>query len=142
MAVNLLQMIKQGLPANFSDMAGKLVGESPGATQTALSAALPALLGSIAQKGATTDGAQSVLSLLDSPAVNTGALGNLSGLLSGGQQSNALMTSGSGLLTSLLGDKSGALAGSLIVAGCSRTPSSARGSPWETTASSPTARCS
>ena len=113
MAVNLLQMIKQGLPANFSDMAGKLVGESPGATQTALSAALPALLGSIALKGATTDGAQSILSLLDSPAVNTGALGNLSGLLSGGQQSNALMTSGSGLLTSLLGDKFGALAGSL-----------------------------
>ena len=113
MAVNLLEMIKQGLPGNFSDMAGKLVGESPGATQTALSAALPALLGSIAQKGATTDGAQSVLSLLDSPAVNTGALGNLSGLLSGGQQSSALMTSGSGLLTSLLGDKFGALAGSL-----------------------------
>jgi hypothetical protein len=113
MAVNLLEMIKQGLPGNFSDMAGKLVGESPGATQTALSAALPALLGSIAQKGATTDGAQSVLSLLDSPAVNTGALGNLAGLLSGGEQSNALLTSGSGLLTSLLGDKFGALAGSL-----------------------------
>ena len=113
MTTNLLDLIKQGLPANFSDVASKVVGESPGATQTALTAALPALVGAIAQKGATAEGAQSLLSLLDNPAVSTGALANLSGLLDGGQDGAALTSGGSGLLGSLLGDKAGALAGTL-----------------------------
>ena len=43
MTSNLLDLIKRGLPADFSDLASKAVGESPGATQTALTAALPAL---------------------------------------------------------------------------------------------------
>jgi outer membrane protein OmpA-like peptidoglycan-associated protein len=113
MTTNLLDLIKQGLPGDFSDLAGKVVGESPGATQTALTAALPALVGAIAQKGSTADGAQSLMSLLDNPAVSTGALANLSGLLGGGQNSASLTSAGSGLLGSLLGDKAGALAGTL-----------------------------
>jgi outer membrane protein OmpA-like peptidoglycan-associated protein len=113
MTTDLLALIKQGLPANFSELASKVVGESPGATQTALTAALPALVGAIAQKGATTDGAQSLMSLLDNPAVSTGALSNLSGLLGGGADSASVTTAGSGLLGSLLGDKAGALAGTL-----------------------------
>jgi outer membrane protein OmpA-like peptidoglycan-associated protein len=112
MTTNVLDLIKHGLPGNFSDLAGKLVGESPGATQTAVTSALPALVAAIAQKGATADGAQGVLSLLDNPALNTGALSNLSGLL-GGQGSTSLTNAGSGLLSSLLGDKSEALAGTL-----------------------------
>ena len=48
MTSNLLDLIKRGLPADFSDLASKAVGESPGATQTALTAALPALVGAIA----------------------------------------------------------------------------------------------
>ena len=113
MTTDLLALIKQGLPANFSELASNVVGESPGATQTALTAALPALVGAIAQKGATTDGAQSLMSLLDSPAVSTGALSNLSGLLGGGSETASVTTAGSGLVGSLLGDKAGALAGTL-----------------------------
>ena len=113
MTTNLLDLIKQGLPSDFSDLAGKVVGESPGATQTALTAALPALVGAIAQKGSTTDGARSLLSLLDNPNVGMGGLANLSGLLGGGQDSASLTAAGSGLLGSLLGDKAGALAGTL-----------------------------
>jgi len=113
MASNLLDLIRQGLPANFSDLASKIVGESPGATQTALTAALPALVGAVAQKGSTAEGAQSLLSLLDNPAVSTGALANLSGLLDAGHDGAALTSGGSGLLGSLLGDKAGALAGTL-----------------------------
>jgi hypothetical protein len=80
MAVNLLDLVKQGLPSNFADMAGKFLGESPGATQTALSSALPALLASIARQGSTPRGAQGLLSLLNNPAVSTGVLGNIGGL--------------------------------------------------------------
>jgi outer membrane protein OmpA-like peptidoglycan-associated protein len=114
MAVNLLDLVKQGLPSNFADMAGKFLGESPGTTQTALSSALPALLGSIARQGATPSGAQGLLSLLNNPAVNTGVLGNIAGMFSGGgQQATSMMSAGSGLLNSLLGDKAGGLAGTL-----------------------------
>jgi outer membrane protein OmpA-like peptidoglycan-associated protein len=125
MTVNLLDMIKQALPSNLPDLAGKAVGESPGVTQTALSAALPALLAAVAQKGSTTDGAQSVLAMLNNPSVNTGILDNLPGMLSGGgQQATSLMNSGAGLLTSLLGDKFGSLASSLAsVAGLRSTQS-------------------
>ena len=113
MTTDLLALIKQGLPANFSELASKAVGESPGATQTALTAALPALVGAIAQKGATSDGARSVLSLLDNPAVDASALANLSVPPDGGQAGPSLASAGSGLLGSLLGDKTGALAGTL-----------------------------
>ena len=114
MAVNLLDLVKQGLPSNFADMAGKFLGESPSTTQTALSSALPALLASIARQGATPSGAQGLLSLLNNPAVSTGVLGNIGGLFSGGgQQATSTMSAGSGLLTSLLGDKAGGLASTL-----------------------------
>jgi outer membrane protein OmpA-like peptidoglycan-associated protein len=114
MAVNLLDLVKQGLPSNFADMAGKFLGESPGATQTALSSALPALLASIARQGSTPRGAQGLLSLLNNPAVSTGVLGNIGGLFSGGgQQATSMVTAGSGLLSSLLGDKAGGLASTL-----------------------------
>ena len=113
MTSNLLDLIKRGLPADFSDLASKAVGESPGATQTALTAALPALVGAIAQKGATAEGAQSLLSLLDNPAVSTGAAANLSARVEGAQDRAAVTIGGSGLLGSLLGDKAGALAGTL-----------------------------
>ena len=113
MTSNLFDLIKRGLPADFSDLASKAVGESPGATQTALTAALPVLVGAIAQKGATAEGAQSLLSLLDNPAVSTGAVANLSALVDGAQDRAALTSGGSGLLGSLLGDKASALAGTL-----------------------------
>lgn len=113
MAVDLLDMIKQGLPGHLPDVASKLLGESPGSTQTAVSAALPVLLAGIAQTGSTTGGAQSVLTMLDDPAVNTSAPGTLSSLPAEGPQSTSLMSAGADLLNSLLGDKFGALAGSL-----------------------------
>ena len=94
MTSNLLDLIKRGLPADFADLASKAVGESPGATQTALTAALPALVGAIAQRGATAEGAQSLLSLLDNPAVSTGAVANLSALLDGAPDRAALTGGG------------------------------------------------
>ena len=63
MAANLLDTIRRALPANFTELASKLVGESPGATQTAVTAALPVLVAAIAHKGAATQGAETLLPL-------------------------------------------------------------------------------
>jgi outer membrane protein OmpA-like peptidoglycan-associated protein len=106
-------MITKGLPPNFADLAGGMLGESGATTKGALAAALPALLGSVAHAGATPDGSQRLMSMLSGPSVDTGILNNIGGLLSGGGQANSMMTAGAGMLQSLLGDKAGAFTSAL-----------------------------
>jgi OmpA-OmpF porin, OOP family len=111
MSVNLLELATSAMGGNFSSLAGGLLGESEGATKSAVTAALPALLGGLVSKGSTLDGASGLLSMLNGPNVNGGLLSNLGSLFSnGGAQANGLMGVGSGLLGSLFGDKVGGLA--------------------------------
>ncbi len=75
---------------------------------------LPALLGAISQKGATPDGAASLLNLLKGPDVDTGIMDNIAGLFSGsGAGANELVNLGSGLVSQLFGNKGSALSESL-----------------------------
>lgn len=53
MNVNLLSLAKDALGGDFPKLAGQFLGESQGATQSALSLLLPAVVGVIAKKGAT-----------------------------------------------------------------------------------------
>jgi outer membrane protein OmpA-like peptidoglycan-associated protein len=112
---NLLALVQQALGGDFSRLASQFLGESQGSTQSALGLLLPVVLGGIAQKGATPQGATSLMSLINSSNVDTGALGNIDGLFGGGGGGvNALMKAGAGgLVSSLFGDKSGALANAL-----------------------------
>jgi len=57
MSANLLSLVQQALGGDFSKLAGQFLGESQGATQSALSSLLPAVIGGIAQRGATPQGA-------------------------------------------------------------------------------------
>jgi len=57
MTPNLLSLAQEALGGDFSKLAGQFLGESPGSIQSAMSALLPAVLGSVAQKGATPQGA-------------------------------------------------------------------------------------
>lgn len=126
MATNLLDVVKQGLPPNFADMAGGLLGESGATTGSALGSMLPVLIAGLAQKGASPAGAQSVMSMLDNPAVDPSILTNLGGLFGdGGAKASSLMTSGSAILSSLFGDKAGALAGTVATQSGMRSPQSA-----------------
>ncbi len=126
MATNLLDVVKQALPPNFADMAGGLLGESGATTGSALGSILPVVIAGVAQKGASPGGAQSVMSLLDNPAVNTSALSNLGGIFSGGgTQASSMMAGGSNIVSSLFGDKAGALGGALSSLSGMRSPQSA-----------------
>src|SRR5262249_17766426 len=100
---------------DFSKLAAQFLGESPTATQGALSSLLPAVIGSIAQKGATTEGASSLMSLLNGANLDTGALANIGNLFSsGGWGVSDLMKAGtSSLVPAIFGDKSGALVNAL-----------------------------
>jgi len=114
MSVNLLDLVKQSAGGDLAGMAAKFLGESEGATSSALSALLPAVLGGMAQKASTQDGAKSLLSLVTGPNVDTGILGNLASLFGdGGSKATALMSVGSTLMSSLFGDKVGGLGSAL-----------------------------
>jgi hypothetical protein len=115
MNANLLSLAQGALGGDFSKLAGSFLGESPTATQGALSSLLPVVLGSIAQKGATSDGASSLMSLINSANLDTSGLGNIGGLFGGGGSGvSELMKAGaSRLVPALFGDKSGALVNAL-----------------------------
>jgi outer membrane protein OmpA-like peptidoglycan-associated protein len=111
---NLLALAQQALGGDFSKTASQFLGESQGSTQSALGLLLPVVLGGIAQKGATPQGATSLMSLINGANVDPGLLGNIEGLFGGGGAgANALTKAGGGLVSSLFGEKGGALANAL-----------------------------
>jgi hypothetical protein len=115
MSANLLTLAQDALGGDFSKLAGQFLGESQGATQSALNSLLPAVLGGIAQKGATPQGATGLMSLINGANLDVGSLGNIAGLFGGGGSGvNALLKAGtSSLVPGLFGDKAGALVNAL-----------------------------
>ncbi len=105
MSVNLLDLVKSQLTGSVMSQAAKFLGESESGTQTALNAALPAVLGGIVNKASTTDGAKGLMDLLTQGKHDGGLLNNFGSLLGNPSQAQGLVQSGGGLLTSLLGDK-------------------------------------
>ena len=115
MNANLLSLAQEALGGDFSKLAGQFLGESQGSTQSALTSLLPAVLGGIAQKGATPDGATSLMSLINGANLDVNSLGNIAGLFGGGGAgvSGLLKAGTSSLVPALFGDKSGALVNAL-----------------------------
>ena len=110
--MNLLDLVKGQLTGgNTLDMISGLLGENATTTKAGIGAALPTLLGSVIQSGSTTNGAASLLNLLKDGGHDGGIMDNLGAVLGGGTATNGLMSAGSGILTSLLGDKLGSIAG-------------------------------
>lgn len=122
--MDLLGLVKDQLTASAVSQIGGFLGEDTNKVTSGLSAALPAILGGFLQKGSTTQGAGDLLNLIKGDTQSEGFLSNLGGLLSGGNTSG-ILSAGSGILSSLFGDKVGALA-SLIgnVSGLSSKSSS------------------
>ncbi|HYN59883.1 MAG TPA: DUF937 domain-containing protein [Rubrivivax sp.] len=115
MNANLLTLAQDALGGDFSKLAGQFLGETPGATQSALSSLLPAVIGGIAQKGATPQGATGLMSLINGANLDVSSLGNIAGLFGGGGSGmNALLKAGtSSLVPALFGDKAGPLVNAL-----------------------------
>ena len=115
---NLLSLIQQALGGDFSKLVSQFLGEPQGSAQSALGLLLPAVLGGIAQKGATPQGATSLMSLINGANLDVGSLGNIEGLFgSGGAGANSLLKSGTASLVSgLFGNKGDALSSALASA--------------------------
>jgi OmpA-OmpF porin, OOP family len=107
--MNLLALLKDNLTPEMISKAANLVGEDAGSTATAMSGILPAVLGSVVSKAADADGASGIMSMLSSGGHDGGIMDNLGGMLGGGSGTDGIMSAGSGILTSLLGDKMGGI---------------------------------
>ena len=111
---NLLSLLMAALPSNFASLVSQYLEEPEAATKTSLTALLPALLGAIAQKGATPSDAASLLNLLKTSDVDAGIINNIGDLFSGsGTGANELVNIGAGLVNQLFGNKQSALSDSL-----------------------------
>jgi hypothetical protein len=114
MNANLLTLAQEALGGDFTKLASQFLGESSSSTQLAMTSLLPAVLGTVAQKGATPEGASGLLSLINGAKLDVNSLGNIAGLFGGGSGMNDLLKAGTGqLVPALFGDKSGALVNAL-----------------------------
>ncbi len=100
-SVNLIDLVKSQLGGQVLNQVSGLLGESPDKTQSAVSGAIPALLGGLLGTASKGNGASNILSALNN--VDDSLVGNFAGLLGGGNQSSGLMDMGGKLLGSVLG---------------------------------------
>jgi len=127
MDVNLLELLKQALGGDFGRLVSQFLGEPERQTQTSLDALLPAVLGGLAQKGATPEGASSLLSYLQGPNVDTSPWHNIAGLFSGDAAgANSLVNTGMSLVKWLFGDKTNSLTEALASLGGIKSGSSSK----------------
>ncbi len=115
MNANLLTLAQEALGGDFTKLASQFLGESSSSTQLAMTSLMPAVLGTVAQRGATPEGASGLLSLINGAKLDVNTLGNIAGLFGGGGSGmNDLLKAGtSSLVPALFGDKSGALVNAL-----------------------------
>ena len=108
--MNLVDLVTSQLTGDVLSKLGGLAGTNETQTRAATSAAVPALLSAFSKLASTNSGASQLASSLGGLDLKT--LGNLAGLLGGGQASS-LGTMGGSLLSSLLGNNLGSLVGTI-----------------------------
>jgi OmpA-OmpF porin, OOP family len=107
--MNLIEMLKDQVTGQVLSQVASHIGESEANTKSALGAALPAILGTIANKAGTGGGATDIFNMIKNGGHDGSLLDNLAGNLGGGGISN-LLGGGSGIIGSLLGGKAGMIA--------------------------------
>lgn len=108
--MNLVDLVTSQLTGDVLGKLAGLTGTNEAQTRSATSAAVPALLTAFAKLASTNSGAGQLASSLGGLDLKT--LGNLAGLLGGGQASG-LSSIGGSLLSSLLGNNLGSLVGTI-----------------------------
>ena len=109
MGINLLDMVKQQVMGSVTEKAAALLGESPAATSKALGAALPAVLGGVANQSTSISGAENLLQMFGGGQHDGSVMDSIGSLLGGGSATQGLMSSGSSIISSLFGNKVGGI---------------------------------
>jgi OmpA-OmpF porin, OOP family len=109
MALNLLDLAKGYLGDSAISQVSQFLGESESSTKNAIhGAVLPSMLGALINK-AGSNGGSDLLNMIKNDNHDGGILDNLSGLLGGGSALTGLLGGGGNIVSSLLGNKLGAL---------------------------------
>ncbi len=114
MAQGLLDLFNRSLGAAFVSRVAQRLGETEAPIQLALDGLLPVLLGCMAQRGASAEGAQSLIRTIASVPLDPGMVAAPARLLA--EDTGALerlTTMGPGILGFLLGNQAGRLAGAV-----------------------------
>jgi len=113
MSNDLLATLNGLLTPDVVGKAASLLGESEPAVTKGMSAVVPALLGSIANRSSDPGFASTLFNLVRDPANDGGLLGNVGSLLGPGAASLPMMALGGKLLGSLFGNNLGSLGNAL-----------------------------
>ncbi|WP_162628169.1 OmpA family protein [Arcticibacterium luteifluviistationis] len=108
MSINLLDLAKGYLSNAAVGQVSEFLGEDSSSVAKALSGALPTVLGGIMNQASTENGLGSLMGLLNQGG-NSGILDNLGGVLGNQSKAADLLSGGSGLLSTLLGNNSGGI---------------------------------
>ncbi len=110
--MNLLSLFSDQIGGTLIKQATGMLGESESGITKAMSGLMPSLLGTLVNKAGTTEGASSLMNLLNNNADDS-ILDNVTGLFSDKNKVSGLMDSSGGILNGLLGNKLGPLTGML-----------------------------
>lgn len=105
MALNLIELIKSEFNDDIVGQLGRFVNEEPSKTKAALGAIFPAVLGGVADKGSSPQGASDILNMITKGGFGADSLKGLSGAFMGGDATQNLLNTGMGLLGGIFGDR-------------------------------------
>src|SRR5262245_60964614 len=110
---SLMDGLKALITPDVVSKASSVFGESEAALTKGLGAALPMVLGGLANKATDRSFMSSLLDLVKEPAADGGVLGNVASLLGSGTSSLPVMGLGSRLMSMLFGGNTSTLGNAL-----------------------------
>jgi len=102
---NILDLLNSDLGKTLINGASQQLGQDKAKTTTALSAALPLILGAMKNNAKTPEGAAGLLSALGNEKHGGGILDNLGSILGGGGIDDDVLQDGAGILGHVFGGK-------------------------------------
>ena len=102
---SILDLLNSDIGKTLISGASQQLGQDKGKTTTALSAALPLILGAMKNNAKTPEGAAGLLSALGNEKHGGGILDNLGSILGGGGIDDNVMQDGAGILGHVFGGK-------------------------------------
>jgi len=105
MQIDLVDLVKGYLTPDVIQQVATHVGESPVATQKALTGIVPTLVGALTNTASTNQGAQQLVRMLDDGRYDGSVLDSVTSLFGGGVTTQTALGAGKGILDSLFGPK-------------------------------------
>lgn len=110
MAMNLIDAVKDYITPELLNLASSRMGETDTSVSRGLNAAIPLIMGALAQKSSTDPGLMAqVMGLLTDRANTSDILGNLRGVLAGDPSTAPNTSLGSSLLSTIFGPQLGSV---------------------------------